>query len=81
MSTYSIAEAKERLPSLIDEAIEGKPVVITRDGKPVAEIRPTRNHDSPAAKAAWERLRALRDAGPVIPVTSVELLRQIYEDE
>jgi prevent-host-death family protein len=81
MSTYSVAEAKERLPSLIDEVIEGKPVVIMRDGKPVAELRPAHIHDSPAAKAAWERLRALRDAGPVISITSVELLRQIYEDE
>jgi hypothetical protein len=47
----------------------------------VAELWPTRNLDSPAAKAAWNRLRELRDAGPMIPVTSVELLRQIYEDE
>lgn len=81
MSTYSIAEAKERLPSLIDAAIEGEPVVITRDGKPVAELRPARQHDPQAAKAAYERLRARRDAGPTIPITSVELLRQIYEDE
>jgi prevent-host-death family protein len=68
MSTSSIAEAKERPPSLIDEAIEGRPVVITRDGKPVAELRPTRKQDSAAAKAAWEWLRALRDAGLVMPI-------------
>ena len=80
MSTYSIAEAKQRLPSLIDEAIEGKPVVITRDGKPVAELRPTSQHDPLVAEAAWERLRARRESGPAIPITSVELLRQIYED-
>ncbi len=38
MTTCSGAEAKERLPNLIDEEIAGKPVVITRDGKPVAEL-------------------------------------------
>ena len=40
MSTYSVAEAKNRLPALIDKAIEGEEVVITRHGKPVAELRP-----------------------------------------
>jgi antitoxin (DNA-binding transcriptional repressor) of toxin-antitoxin stability system len=34
----SIAEAKERLPELIHAVEEGENVVITRDGKPVAQI-------------------------------------------
>ena len=36
----SIAEAKERLPELIQAVEEGEQVVITRDGKPVAQIAP-----------------------------------------
>lgn len=39
MSTYSVAEAKAKLSALIDEAIEGKPVTITRHGQPVVEVR------------------------------------------
>ena len=39
MGTYSVAKAKNRLPALIDKAIEGEEVVITRHGKPVAELR------------------------------------------
>jgi len=81
MSTYSIAEAMERLPNLIDEAIGGGDVVITRDGKPVAELRPVRPLDRAAADAAYERLRAARDRGPKLSISSVELLRQMYEDE
>ena len=30
MSTYSVAEAKNRLPELIDRALKGEEVVITR---------------------------------------------------
>jgi prevent-host-death family protein len=40
MSTHSVAEAKNRLPELIDRALKGETVVITRHGHPVAEIKP-----------------------------------------
>jgi prevent-host-death family protein len=40
MSTYSVAEAKNRLSELIDRALEGKGVVITRHGHPVVELKP-----------------------------------------
>jgi len=81
MSAYSVAEAKNRLPSLIDKAIGGEHVVITRHGKPVAELRPARQRDPQAGKAADAWLRARRDARIAVPITSVELLRQLYEDE
>ena len=40
MSTHSVAEAKNRLPELIDRALKGEGVVITRHGKPVVELKP-----------------------------------------
>jgi prevent-host-death family protein len=40
MSTHSVAEAKNRLSTLIDRALKGEGVVITRHGKPVVELRP-----------------------------------------
>lgn len=39
MGTYSVAEAKAKLSALIDEALEGGNVVITRHGQPVVEIK------------------------------------------
>ena len=39
MSSYTIASAKEHLSRLIDEALAGEPVTITRDGLPVAKWR------------------------------------------
>jgi len=79
MSTYSVAEAKNRLPALIDKAIEGEEVVITRHGKPVAELRPSGQRGAKSSKAMLEWLLARRhnDVG----ITSVELLNQMYEDD
>ena len=41
MTSYTVADAKNTLPKLIDRALEGEEVVITRRGKPVVELRPT----------------------------------------
>jgi prevent-host-death family protein len=40
VSSYSVAEAKDELSTLIDRALKGEDVVITRDGAPVIELRP-----------------------------------------
>ena len=40
MSTHSVVEAKNRLSELIDRALKGEGVVITRHGTPVVELRP-----------------------------------------
>ena len=39
MSTHSVAEAKNHLPELIDRALKGESVVITRHGHPVVELK------------------------------------------
>ena len=80
MSTYSVAAAKNGLPGLIDRALEGEEVIISRHGRPVAEIRPlvaTAPSNSPASYA-W--LRAQRLARPAVGITSVDLLNALYED-
>jgi prevent-host-death family protein len=40
VSTHSVADAKNRLPELIDRALKGEGVVITRHGRPVVELKP-----------------------------------------
>jgi len=37
--THSVAEAENRLPELIDRALAGEGVTITRHGRPVVELR------------------------------------------
>jgi len=80
MSTYSVADAKNGLPRLIDRALEGEEVIIARHGKPVAELRPvtTPPRKTPPATYAW--LRARRQARKPVGLSSVELLDQLYED-
>jgi prevent-host-death family protein len=80
MTTYSVAEAKNTLPKLIDRALHGEEVVITRHGKPVAELKPLRRQPpAPAGTYAW--LRSRRDARPGVGLTSVEILGLLYETD
>jgi prevent-host-death family protein len=79
MAAYSVAEAKNCLPALIDKAIEGEEVVITRHGKPVAELRPRPQRDPRSAKAMTEWLLSRRHKS--VGITSVELLNLMYEDD
>ena len=49
-SHYSVAEAKNQLPKLINRALMGEEVVITRRGKPVVELKQIQSRP-PASKA------------------------------
>jgi prevent-host-death family protein len=65
ISKHSVIEAKNQLSALIERALKGERVVITRHGQPVAEIRtnlaqqnlqaPSSHFDLPAAN---EQVRA-----------------------
>jgi prevent-host-death family protein len=84
MATYSVAEAKNRLPALIDKALEGEEVVITRHGKPVAELRPSGQQGAKRGKpsrALLEWLLARTRARKSVGITSVELLDMMYEED
>jgi len=80
MTSYSVADAKTGLPRLIDKALEGEEVVITRHGKPVAELRPMAPVARTAAPASYNWLRARRQARKGVGLTSVDLLNQLYDD-
>jgi prevent-host-death family protein len=80
MTTYSVADARNRLPQLIDRALDGGEVVITRHGKPVAELRPALPRPAaPTGTYTWlrERRRGRRGVG----LTSVQILDRIYESD
>jgi prevent-host-death family protein len=80
MTTYSVADAKDSLPRLIDRALEGEEVVISRHGKPIVELRPVASARAKAPPASYAWLRTRRQARPAVGLTSVELLNQLYED-
>jgi prevent-host-death family protein len=80
MSEYSVADAKNQLPSLIDKALEGEEVIITRRGKPVVELRPAIVRPAPP-KGSHEWLAARTRARPGVGLTSVQILDLLYESE
>ena len=64
MSSYSVAQAKNNLPKLLDRALAGETVTITRRGRQIAQIianPPEATGDGPRAwnDIAWlRRVRA-----------------------
>jgi prevent-host-death family protein len=80
MSTHSVAEAKNHLPALIDRALAGESVVITRHGHPVVELRPIPTPPRRITKAdlAW---LAARRVEPQRPVTDAGTLLRRMRDE
>jgi prevent-host-death family protein len=80
MSEYSVADAKNHLPSLIDKALEGEEVIITRRGKPLVELRPTVARPTPPT-GSHEWLAARTRARPGVGLTSLQILDLLYESE
>jgi len=68
MSRYSIVEAVGFLSSLIDRALAGEEVVITRHGRPVVELMPISAPLHAITDADLERLDAHR-VGTTMPRT------------
>ena len=63
MTTVSAYEAKTHLPRLLRAAERGETVIITRHGKPVAQLGPVedqRGEDVAEVIARMKRARALR---------------------
>ena len=83
MPSYPIAKAKEQLSRLVDEALKGETVTITRHGKPVAELRPSAPVDAPKrmTKADLEWLRKRRDALPPLGENAVDIIRRMRDEE
>lgn len=73
MSNYSVAEAKNHLSELIDRALKGEDVVITRHGNAVIELKPVSKPPRPITQADLDWLdehrvpsRAKTDAGSLL---------------
>jgi prevent-host-death family protein len=85
MSTHGVAEAKDQLSKLIDRALKGEQIVITRRGQPVIELKPL----SPApqkpprviTEADIEWLRSRRALLPRSEVDAGTFVRQMRDEE
>jgi prevent-host-death family protein len=77
MTTVTAYEAKTHLPRLLRAAERGETVIITRHGKPVAQLGPVQQRESFDLAEATASLEALRRRLPKI--TLEELLSARHE--
>jgi prevent-host-death family protein len=80
MSTYSVAEAKNKLSELIHRAVAGEDVVITRHGQPIVELKSLRPAAVEMTEADWEWLEAHRLPRLDPTKDAVELVREIRDE-
>lgn len=83
MPHYSVATTRDKLSSLIDKALAGEEVIITRHGKPTVEIRVVQQRpDSTQTREAWlEWLRERREKRPSIDIDSADLIREMRDED
>ena len=77
MSTYTIAEAKDQLSRLIDEAMAGETVTLTRHGNPVADITPIARKPRPLTPEEVDEMARKRALRPSLGQDSVTLVREM----
>jgi prevent-host-death family protein len=80
MANHSVAEAKNRLSELIDRALGGEGVVITRHGRPVVELKPVVPVGRVVTAEDIEWLRAHR-VGTIMPKEDAGTLVSKMRDE
>jgi prevent-host-death family protein len=80
VSTYSIAQAKDQLSRLVDEALQGKQVTITRRGKPVVELRSAAPAGRPVTMKDIDWLRKCRESLPSLDGDTVAEIRAMRDE-
>ncbi|MGO9172566.1 MAG: type II toxin-antitoxin system Phd/YefM family antitoxin [Rhodomicrobium sp.] len=81
MSTHSVAEAKNKLPELIDRALKGEGIVITRHGRPVAELRPIPEPERRITDEDIDWLDKHRIPARKPSIDSVTLIRELRDED
>ena len=84
MSTYGIAAARSQLSKLIDRALKGEGVVITRRGKPVVELKPIPSAAPKPKRVTEADLEWLRERRARLPPSKVDagtVISQMRDEE
>lgn len=78
MARYSVAEAKNNLPKLLDRALAGEEVTITRRGEAIATLVPQRQIGAPLDLAWLDAHRVTPKSGTDFDSTA--LIRQMRDE-
>ena len=76
MKEIGAYEAKTHLPKLLERVQRGERFVITKHGRPVAELVPVRKRDPAKIRKAIENLKAFQKAHDLGGVSVRELIEQ-----
>lgn len=77
MARYSVADARNNLPKLIDRALAGEEVTITRRGEPVVRLHPEKRAGATIDLEWLDRHRITPAAGPL---DSTAVIRQMRDE-
>ena len=81
MGTHSVVEARNKLSELIDRALAGEEVVITRHGHPVVEMRATKPKGRAITQADLDWLKARRGPRLSHSLNAAELISQMRDED
>ncbi len=80
MGTHTVAEARDRLPELIQRALNGEGVVITQNGDPVVELKPVEKRSRRVTQADVDWVKAHRAPRLAKTIDSTALVREMRDD-
>ncbi|MBX9876348.1 MAG: type II toxin-antitoxin system prevent-host-death family antitoxin [Beijerinckiaceae bacterium] len=81
MATYTLAQAKDQLSKLVDEAMTGAPVTITRHGKPAVHLMAAHPESRPMTQADLDWLAERRATRPYVDIDSGAFIRAMRDEE
>lgn len=76
MTTCTVAEAKAHLSELLARVESGEELIITRRGRPVANLSPVRPVKRPPD---WPAIRAFRESMPSGETSATDLVREMRD--
>ncbi|HEX3919316.1 MAG TPA: type II toxin-antitoxin system prevent-host-death family antitoxin [Caulobacteraceae bacterium] len=79
MTDYTVAEARNHLPQLLDRALAGEDVTITRRGKVIAQIIPRAEPRAMTVDLEWLDKVRVKTADPTLDFTA--LIRDMRDEK
>ena len=67
MEIANIDQAESQLSRLVERAMEGEEVIITRAGRPMVRLVPIRSDDSPRVGGQWKGRVRVADDFDILP--------------
>jgi len=80
MSRHSVVQAKKKLSELIDRALMGERIIITRHGRPTVELKPMLARVRPVSIEDLDWLAARR-VGRTAPIDAGSFLSQARDED